>query len=59
MKKRTRYTHFLGHLVTGDSPKWANNLTRHVEPVTRQEAADSLRDARRKGIKLKPAKPFN
>jgi hypothetical protein len=59
MKKITRYTHFLGHLTTGDSPKWASNVTKGVSPITREDAASSLRDARKKGIKLRPAKPFN
>jgi hypothetical protein len=59
MKKKTRYTHFLGHLTTGDAPKWASNTTKGVSAVTREDAANSLRDARAKGIKLKPAKPFN
>lgn len=59
MKKKSRYTHFLGHLTTGDAPQWASNLTKHTSPISRNEAAQSLRDARTKGIKLKPAKPFN
>lgn len=59
MKARRRYTHFLGHLTTGDAPTWASNLTRGTHSITRQEAAASLRDARKKGIRLKAQAPFN
>jgi len=59
MKKKNRYTHFLGHLTTGDAPAWASNLAKDVSPVTREEAANSLRDARKKGMKLKALTPFN
>lgn len=58
-KKRTRYTHLRGHLTTGDAPTWADNFTRGTFFISRKEAADSIRDARKNGIKLKPSKPFN
>ena len=59
MKKKNRYTHFLGHLTTGETPNWASNLTKGTSSVMRKDAADSLRDARKKGIKLKALAPFN
>lgn len=59
MKKRTRYTHLRGHLTTGDNPTWADNFSKGTFPVSRQDAASSLKDARKKGFKLTPQKPFN
>lgn len=59
MKKRNRYTHLRGHLVTGDTPTWADNFTRGTFTVSREEAAASMKDARKKGLRMKPLTPFN
>lgn len=51
--KTTSYTHRNGTLKTGQAPRWFPSFCPAISAaITRKSAADSLRDARKKGLKL-------